>query len=80
MDGSVGIPQGEGEWGFPLEVGPVDGHFARIRYGCGGKGLPAGGEDDKEAKGYQKLIHRLIFSSFAVWVKGGGRVQHFVML
>ena len=38
MDGAVGIAQGEGEWGFPLEVGPVDGHLARIRDRCGGKG------------------------------------------
>jgi hypothetical protein len=69
MDGAVGIPQGEGEWGVPLEVGSVDGDFAGIWDWCGGKGLPAGREDDSETKGYQKLIHRLIFSSFAVWVK-----------
>ena len=70
MDGSVGVPQGEGEWGVALEVGPVDGHFARIGNGSGGKGLPAGREDDAEAKGYQKLLHRLIFRFFAAWVKG----------
>jgi hypothetical protein len=70
MDGSVGIAQGEGEWGFPLEVGSVDGHFARIRYGCGGQGLSAGRENDSETKGYQKLVHRLAFRSFDAWVKG----------
>ena len=54
MDGAVGIPQGEGELGFPLEVGPVDGDFARIWDWCGGKGLPAGGEDDSEEQQYAK--------------------------
>jgi hypothetical protein len=66
MHDAVGIPQGEGEWGVALEVETVDGHLARIRDRCGGKGLPAGREDDSETKGYQKLLHRLIFSSFAV--------------
>ena len=71
MDGSVGIPQGEGEWGVALEVGPVDGDLARIRYGCGGKGLPEGGENDSKTKGYQKLLHQFIFRFFDAWVKRG---------
>ena len=71
MDCAVGIPEGEGELGVALEVETVDGHLARIRDWCGGKGLPAEREDDSETKGYQKLIHQFIFSSFTAWVKQG---------
>ncbi len=38
MDGAVGIAQGEGEWGVPLEVETVDGDLARIRDWCGEQG------------------------------------------
>ena len=56
MNGAVGIPQGEGEWGVPLEVETVDGDLARIRDGRGGQRPREQKEEEKKGKVFHNSI------------------------
>ena len=56
MHGAVGIPQGEGELGVPLEVETVDGDLARIRDWCGEQGPREQKEEEKKGKVFHNSI------------------------